>query len=71
MKKLLCTVLALTALFAFAGCVDHNDGKCDECGANGKLDFVEQYDDGKSELCAECALEKGLEELDKELNGDE
>ena len=66
MKKLLCTVLALTALFAFAGCVDHNDGKCDECGANGKLDFVQQYDE-KTELCAKCAAEAALDELDSAL----
>ena len=63
MKKLLCMALALTALFAFAGCVDHNDGKCDECGANGKLDFVEQYDE-KTELCLKCAMEAGLDALE-------
>ena len=69
MKKLFCTLLALAAVFCFAGCVNHNDGKCDECGENGKLDFVKQYDE-KSELCLECAIEIGLDELDKELNGD-
>ena len=63
MKKLLCTVLALTALFAVAGCVDHNDGKCDECGADGKLDLVQQYDD-ETELCIKCAAEAALDEID-------
>ena len=69
MKKILCVVLALTAIFAFAGCVNHNDGKCDECGADGKLDMVEQYDE-KTELCLKCAAEAALDELESAASKD-
>ena len=40
MKKLLALILALSAVFCFAGC---EDGKCDECGRKG--DDVKVYED--------------------------
>ncbi len=69
MKKFLCVVLALAAVFCFAGCEDHDDGKCDECGTEGGLiNKVVQYDE-ETELCGECALKKGLNEIEDELMG--
>lgn len=71
MKKLLCTVLALTALFAFAGCVDHNDGKCDECGTEGGLiNKVTQNKEGDEEKCGECWLKELGADWEKELMGE-
>jgi len=67
MKKILCTVLALASIFCLAGCVNHNDGKCDECGTEGGLlNKVTQNEEGDLELCAEC----WLKEVEKELMGD-
>ena len=52
MKKLLALVMALSAVFCFAGC---EDGKCDECGRKG--DDVKVYEDlDDQELCGACAL---------------
>ncbi len=62
MKKLLCLFLAVAAVGCFAGCVDHNDGKCDECGE--KNATVKQYDE-KTELCLSCATKKLAEELEE------
>ena len=67
MKKLLCCVLALGTLFAFAACGP--DGKCDECGAEGE--DVVNYDgsdevmgiDLGGEFCAECAAKEMLGDL--------
>ena len=63
MKKLLCALMALTTVFCFAGCVDHNDGECDECGAAGLAAVVVRYDDD-TELCLKCAAELAVEELE-------
>lgn len=60
MKKILSVVLALTAVFALAGCVDHNDGVCDKKDCDRTLTVV-RYDE-KTELCLEHAIEAGLEE---------
>ena len=58
MKKLLIALLALSAVFCFAGC---ENGKCDECGAkNDTVDVYEEWDD--AELCLTCAAEKAAEE---------
>jgi hypothetical protein len=54
MKKFLVVLLALSAVFCFAGC---ENGKCDECGAkNNTVKVYEDWDD--AELCATCAAEK-------------
>ena len=62
MKKILCVLLALTAVCCFAGCVDHNDGVCDykDCG---KTLGVIRYDE-EHELCFEHAIEEGLKAND-------
>lgn len=55
MKKLLVALLALSAVFCFAGC---ENGKCDECGK--KADDVKVYEElDDQELCWECALKAG------------
>ncbi len=60
MKKLICALLAIMAIGCFAGCVDHNDGKCDECDTNGgMLNPVLHYEG--DELCATCADKKFTE----------
>lgn len=56
MKKFLVALLAISAIFCFAGC---ENGKCDECGA--KDDTVKVYetkDGDEVEYCAECYAEK-------------
>jgi hypothetical protein len=54
MKKLLALILALSAVFCFAGC---EDGKCDECGR--KSDDVKVYEKlDDQELCAICAAKE-------------
>lgn len=60
MKKILSIALALTAIFALAGCVDHNDGVCDKKDCGRTLTVV-RYDE-KTELCLEHAIELGLEQ---------
>ena len=57
MKKILAVLLAVSAVFCFAGC---ENGKCDECGA--KNDTVKVYED-EGEFCWTCALEKLGEEI--------
>ena len=66
MKKFLCIVLALAAVFCFAGC---EDGKCDECGA--KRDSVKVYEtnDGDKELCGLCAVEQGWNDVKDGITG--
>ena len=67
MKKILCALAAVLALGCFAGCVNHDDGKCDECGTEGGLiNKVTQNKEGDLELCAEC----WVKELEKELMGE-
>ncbi len=58
MKKILSVVLALTAIFALAGCVDHNDGVCDHKDCKNTLSVV-RYNE-KTELCLVHAIEAGL-----------
>lgn len=60
MKKILCALLALSAVFCFAGCVDHNDGVCDHKDCKATLTVV-RYDEDH-ELCLEHAIEEGLKE---------
>ncbi len=60
MKKILCTLMAVLAIgCCFAGCVDHDDGKCDECEAKGAFQVEDQGDD---ELCGKCWIKKGVAE---------
>lgn len=55
MKKILCMLLALSAVFCLAGC---ENGKCDECGREGDdVRVYETLDD--QELCGACALKAG------------
>ena len=63
MKKFLCAVLAIAAIFCFAGC---ENGKCDICEK--KTDDCEVYEDlDGQELCPECAakeaIKKGVNDL--------
>lgn len=60
MKKLLCALLALSAVFCLAGCVDHNDGVCDYKGCDKTLGVI-RYD-AEHELCLEHAIEEGLKD---------
>ena len=61
MKKFLAVLMALTAIFCFAGC---EDGKCDECKR--KADDVKVYEDlDNQELCPSCAIKAGLDKLGK------
>lgn len=70
MKKLLCVLLALTAVCAFAGCVNHNDGKCDNCKTEGGLlNPVTQNEEGDKELCAKCWAEELEDAISEELFG--
>lgn len=56
MKKLLCAVLAIAAIFCFAGC--END-KCDICEK--KTEDCKVYEDlDNQELCPECAIKEGI-----------
>ncbi len=65
MKKIFCTLLAVLAIgCCFAGCVNHDDDKCDECGKKETfLNPVETWVDEKEELCSQCALKKYEAEL--------
>ena len=65
MKKLLCTVLAITSLFGLVGCVDHNDGVCDKKGCDATIG-VEQYDKDH-EYCPVHLAEWVAKELEKEI----
>lgn len=55
MKKLVCILMALTAVFCFAGC---KDGKCDDCKSEKNVKVYEELE-GK-EYCPTCAVEAGL-----------
>lgn len=58
MKKILCVLFALTAIFCFVGC--END-KCDSCGR--KTDKCAVYENlDNKELCPECAFKEGVYE---------
>ena len=55
MKKFLCAILALAAVFCFAGC---ENGKCDICEK--KTDKCEVYEElDNQELCPDCAIKEG------------
>ena len=60
MKKILCALLAAMSVFCLAGCVDHNDGVCDNKDCDATLTVV-RYNE-KTELCLKHAIEEGLEE---------
>ena len=51
MKKILCALLALTAVCCFAGCTD---GKCDECKTEEYVKVYETKDGKEVEYCPEC-----------------
>ena len=53
MKKLLCVLMALTAVFCFAGC---KDGKCDDCKTTEGVKVYETKDGDEVEYCGECYL---------------
>jgi hypothetical protein len=59
MKKILCALLALTSVICLAGCVNHNDGVCDNKDCDATLTVV-RYNE-KTELCLKHAIEEGLE----------
>ncbi len=60
MKKLVCTLLAILAVgCCFAGCTNHDDDKCDNCGKKETVaNPVETWKDAKEEICFDCAKEK-------------
>ena len=51
MKKFLAVLMALTAVFCFAGC---EDGKCDECKTKENVKVYETKDGDEVEYCPEC-----------------
>lgn len=55
MKKILCVLLAMTAVFCFAGC---QDGKCDECKTEEYVEVYETKDGDKVEYCPTCYAKK-------------
>ena len=55
MKKFLAVLMALTAVFCFAGC---EDGKCDECKTKENVKVYETKDGDKVEYCPECYAKK-------------
>jgi hypothetical protein len=56
MKKILCTLLAISAIFCFAGC--END-KCDICKKETEACKVYETLDNQ-ELCPACAATEGI-----------
>ncbi len=67
MKKWLCMLLAIATLGCLAGCVNHDDDKCDECGKKETVaNPVETWVDENEELCLQCAIKKyGKEFMDE------
>ena len=59
MKKLLCGILAVTALFCLAGC---EDGKCDDCKTEKNVKVYE-IEDKEVELCPSCLAERGAHNI--------
>ena len=59
MKKLLCGILAVTALFCLAGC---EDGKCDDCKTEKNVKVYE-IEDKNVELCPSCLIERGVDNV--------
>ena len=58
MKKLLCVLLTVCAVFCFAGC---EDGKCDLCEK--KTEDCKVYEElDNRELCPACATKEALKE---------
>ncbi len=58
MKKILSILMAILAIGCMAGCVDHDDEKCDKCKKeDALLNRVIRWEDDK-ELCVECAMEE-------------
>ncbi len=51
MKKLLCVLLALTAVCCFASCTD---GKCDDCETKENVKVYETKDGDEVEYCPSC-----------------
>ncbi|MBR2646785.1 MAG: hypothetical protein IKD47_04425 [Clostridia bacterium] len=54
MKKFLALMLALTAVFCFAGCAD---GKCDDCKSEKDVKEYNMSNGKTAEYCPLCALE--------------
>lgn len=70
MKKILAVLLTVVALGCLVGCVNHNDGKCDECKTEGGLlNPVTQNEEGNKELCAQCWLKELENAASEELFG--
>ncbi len=59
MKKILCVLMALLTIGCLAGCVDHQDGICDECKEEGAYQSLDREID--DELCTKCWIKKGVE----------
>ncbi len=61
MKKILCLLMAVTAITAcFAGCTD---GKCDTCETvEGVKAYTVADDKNEKEFCAKCAAKYMLEQ---------
>ena len=55
MKKFLCALLVISAVFCFAGC---EDGKCDACKSEKNVKVYETKDGDKVEYCPSCYAEK-------------
>ncbi len=51
MKKVLCLLLALTAVCCFAGCTD---GKCDDCKTEENVKVYTKSDGEEVEYCPTC-----------------
>lgn len=62
MKKFLAVLMALTAIFCFAGC---EDGKCDECKSEKNVEVYETKDGDEIELCPSCLAGKIISGLIK------
>ena len=59
MKKLLALILALSAVFCFAGC---EDGKCDDCKTKENVEVVEIKGEDV-ELCPSCAAKRAANNI--------
>ncbi len=67
MKKILCVLMAVLSIGCLAGCVDHNDGLCDECGAK----WATQNKEKDKELCLACWAKEGIDAANSLINGED
>ena len=58
MKKVLCVLMALTAVFCFAGC---KDGKCDGCKTEENVKVYTKKDGEEVEYCPKCYAEAAID----------